>query len=422
MSFLVIIGVPLLIILLLASAFFSSSETVFFSLNPMQVRGITKQRPKVGQRLESLLANPTRLLSTIIIGNTLVNVAAASLGFMLAEHLVPGYGDIVSIVCMTLLLLIVGEIAPKRVAIDHAPRIAPYYLPVLDLLMRLLTPVRLMLESLTTLFREAFTRRKPGLSEDEFLTGIELGEEEGVLDEEERTMVDGIVRLEQIQASDVMTPRVDVTGLDLDDSAQKHREIAKRVTFRYLPVYQESLDHPLGFLDVPRFLMSDNEDVSAQMDSVTFVPETAPLDSLLATMQRERHRVAIVVDEYGGTAGLITRGDILEEIVEDVDNEHGESKLTIQELRDGVWLVSGDTSLEDIDYDIEADLEAEGADRIAGWVAAQLERIPKIGDVVEAQGCRVTVQHVRRNRVTMVLLETGIDTGEEQKGEEDGDE
>lgn len=415
MSSLVIIGFPVLIVLLFASAFFSSVETVFFSLKPIQLRGITKKSPKAGRRIKALLDNPTRLLSLVIIGNTLINVSASGLGFMLADHLVPGYGEIVSIVFMTFLLLVVGEILPKRMAIDHAPAMAPYYLPVLAVLMRLLAPLRILLESLTTLFRDSFTRRAPGLSEDEFLTGIEVGEEEGVLDEEERTMVDGIVGLEETQACDVMTPRVDVTGLDLDDSAEKHRAIAKRVTFRYLPVYQKSLDHPLGFLNVSRFLLSGNDDVASQMETVTFVPETAPLDSLLATMQRERHSVAIVVDEFGGTAGLITRGDILEEIVEGVGNEHGESKFTMQALRKGVWQVSGDTSLEDIDYEIEVDLEAEGADRIAGWVSAKLERIPKVGDVVEAQGCRVTVQRVRRNRVTLVLLETGIKTNDSEE-------
>jgi putative hemolysin len=405
MSLIIIIGIPLLIVLLCTSAFFSSAETVFFSLNTIEVTRITKRRPRIGQRLKTLLETPTQLLSTIIIANTLVNVVAAGLGFMVAEAIFPGYGEMVSIIVMTLLLLILGEIAPKRIAIDHAARMAEYYIPILTFLMRALAPVRAALNALTSMFRGAFTRRKPGLSENEFLTGIEVGEEEGVLDQEERTMVNGIVRLEQIQTSDVMTPRVDVIGLDLDDTPEKHREVAKHVTYRYLPVYRESLDNPTGVLDVPRFLLSDDDDIEKHVQPVTFVPETAPLDSLLATMQRERQRIAIVVDEYGGTAGFITRGDILEEIVEDVDDEHGESKLTIHPLREGAWLVSGDTSLEDIAYEIKLDLVAEGVDRIAGWVTAQLERIPRVGDTVEAQGCRATVQRLRRHRVVLVLLE-----------------
>ncbi|MDA1043644.1 MAG: hemolysin family protein [Verrucomicrobia bacterium] len=415
MSLIFIIGPLALLALLLCSAFFSGAETAFFSLNPIEIKRLVMSRPRTGRRLEVLLSEPTKLLSTIIIGNTVVNVAAASLGFVIVEALLPAYGELVSILLMTLLLLVFGEIAPKRLAIDHAVAMAQFYTPFFIILIKVLTPLRLGLESLTAVFSGAFRRIRFALSEDEFLTGIEVGEQEGVLDEEEREMVDGIIRLEEMQASEVMTPRVDVIGLDLDDPPEKHREIAGRVTFRFLPVYQGSLDHPTGFLDVPLFLLSRDNDISGRVSPVFFVPETAPLDALLVTMQRDRQRVAIVVDEYGGTAGLITRGDILEEIVEDVDNEYGETKLTFQALRPGVWLVHGDTSLEDIDYELDVELVAEGADRISGWVVSQAERIPKIGHVIEAQGCRVTVQRVRRNRVTMVLLETGVSTPDMKK-------
>ncbi len=355
--------------------------------------------------MDGMMANPTRLLSTLLIGNTLINVAAASLGYAITEALVDNYAELISIVVMTLLLLIFGEVAPKRIAMNHAGALVTYYQPVFSILIRLLAPLRLALEMLTAVSRRTVSGHRKILSEEEFMTGIAAGEEEGVLDEEEKNMVDGIIRLEQTQASDVMTPRVDVIGLDVEDPPEKHREKARGVTFRHLPVYRESLDHPVGMLDVPRFLLSETDDVSAIMQPPFFVPETAPLDTLLPMFLAERSRVAIVLDEYGGTAGLITRGDILEEIVEDVDNEYGEAKLTFQPLRENVWLVSGDTSLEDINHELELNLEAEGADRISGWVAAQVERIPRIGDHVEAQGCRVTVQRQRRHRVTLVVVE-----------------
>jgi putative hemolysin len=141
------------------------------------------------------------------------------------------------------------------------------------------------------------------------------------------------------------------------------------------------------------------------MTQPKFVPETAPLDTLLTTFQQENYRVAVVSDEFGGTAGLITRGDILEEIAEDVDNEYGEERLTIQALSETSWLVDGSVSLEDINYELDMDLEADGADRIAGWVSAQAERIPRPGEVVEAQGCRATAQTVRRQRIMLVRIE-----------------
>ena len=136
-----------------------------------------------------------------------------------------------------------------------------------------------------------------------------------------------------------------------------------------------------------------------------YVPETAPLDSMLQTFQKEHRRIAFVTDEYGGTAGLITRGDLLEEIAPDVGNEFGEAKSTFKKVRDDAWLIDGSTSLEDINYELNLELEAEGADRIAGWVIAQADRIPRPGEIIEEHGCRVTVQHGRRNRILLVLLE-----------------
>jgi putative hemolysin len=258
---------------------------------------------------------------------------------------------------------------------------------------------------LTRIFKK---RRRPGpgtLTEEEFRTVVEVGEEEGVLDEEERTMVDGIIRLEDTRASDVMTPRVDLIGIDLDDPPEERERIARSVKFRYLPLYRGTLDSIEGFLDVPRFLLSKQPDIAAAVIPPHFVPETAPLDTLLTAFQRERRRVAFVADEFGGTAGLLTRGDILEEIVADVDNEYGPKKFAIQESGVNRWLVNGGTSLEDVNYELDTNLHADGADRIAGWVSAVAERIPRAGEIIEAQGCRATVMQARRHRLTLILLE-----------------
>jgi putative hemolysin len=215
-----------------------------------------------------------------------------------------------------------------------------------------------------------------------------------------------------MQASDVMTPRVDLVGIDLGDPPDAQDRIARSVQFRYLPVYREDLDHPEGFLDVPQFLLSKKRSVKAAMLPAFFVPETAPLDTLLATFQRENKRVAFVADEYGGTAGLITRGDILEEIAVDVESEYGgEQPAEIEPIGKNAWLIDGTLSLEDVNYELSLALEAEGADRIAGWVTARAKRIPRTGEVVEAQGCRVTVKLVRRRRVAQVLLEK-LDPGD----------
>lgn len=394
-----------LLFLLLCSAFFSSSETCLFSLNSVEVGRIRRRHARAADRIENMLDNPTSLLSTILIGNTIVNIAAASLGFSILNTLRIDHAEFIAIPAMTILLLIFGEVAPKRLAMKRAADLASLYSPFLLFLIGAMKPFRLALEHAASLFARDLTEYSKTLTEDEFLTVVEVGEEEGVLDEEERTMVDGIIRLEETQASDVMTPRVDLIGIDLTDPPEEQEAVARRSHYRYLPVYRETLDSIEGFLDVPRFLLSEGHDLSIAMTQPRFVPETAPLDTLLTTFQRENYRVAVVSDEFGGTAGLITRGDILEEIAEDVDNEYGEERLTIQTVSETSWLVDGSVSLEDINYELDMDLEADGADRIAGWVSAQAERIPRPGEVVEAQGCRATVQTVRRQRIMLVMLE-----------------
>jgi len=395
----------ILILLLMLSAFFSSSETALFSLNPLQISRLIQNRPQAGRRVEQLLNTPTRLLSTILIGNTIVNVTSASLGYALLENMQIEHAGIVAVPAMTILLLIFGEVIPKRVAVKHAAGMSALYSRPLLLLTKVMAPLRFALERSAAIFVKDLNVTNNTLTEDEFLTVVEVGEEEGILDEEERTMVDGIIRLEGTRASDVMTPRVDLTGIDLNDSPQEHEAAVRGCLYRYLPLYRDNLDNIEGFLDVPRFLLSETRNIFDASIAAFFVPETIPLDTLLTMFQKENRKVAIVSDEFGGTAGLITRGDILEEIADDVDNEFGQEEFEIQKVGDNRWFVDGSTSLEDINYELDMNLEAEGADRIAGWVAAYAEHIPRPGEVVEAQGCRATVQIVRRQRIMSVMLE-----------------
>lgn len=403
---LLLLDAVVLLALLACSAFFSSAETALFSLNPVQMHHMRNTHAAAAAQVRQLLSSPTRLLSTILVGNTLVNVAAAGVGFSIADLLAPGRGEIIAIPAMTFLLLVLGEVAPKRLAMARPEMLAVHYAPLLTGLVAVLAPLRGALEQVSVKVMQRHLRPMPrSLTEEEFRTVVEVGEEEGVLDREERTMVDGIIRLEETQASDVMTPRVDLVGIDLDDPPEERERIARSVTYRYLPVYSGSLDHVSGFLNVPQFLLSDSHDLGAATIGPFFVPETAPLDTLLAQFQKEDRRVAFVVDEFGGTAGMITRGDILEEIVSGVENEYGDPKLDIQPAGENRWLIDGSTSLEDVNYELNLDLQSEGADRMAGWVLAQAERIPRINDTVEAGGCRVTVQRIRHNRITQVVLE-----------------
>lgn len=401
--------------LLLFSAFFSSAEVALFSLNPIDLRRLGQRYPRAAKRISHLLSPPTRFLSTILIGNTLVNVLIAVLGFALALRIVGRHGEWVAILVMTLLLLIFGEVLPKRVAFLWPERMAVLYASPLSWTMHLLTPLRVGLEYLTRLLEHAFRPRGRTLSDEEFETVIELSGEMGVLRAGERDMMKSILRLEDLQARDIMTPRVDLIAFDLNGDRTSIEDMAKGAHVRQLVLYRDTIDRVEGLLDVRRFLLDPMRRVQAACLLPQFVPESARLDRLLDHFLRGRARAAVVVDEYGGTAGIVTRGDILEEIVGDIDDEHADHRHLFEPAGPDRWVLDGQISLEEINQKLDIPLVAEGVDRLAGWIAAHMERMPRPGDRVEAQGARATVQQMRRHRITLVLLERTLEGVKDQR-------
>ncbi len=402
-----------LIGLLFLSGFFSSSEVAFFSLNPLQVRRIEETHAAAARRVEWILSAPTRLLSTILIGNTLVNVAVSVVSFAIAERLVPGHSELVAIAGSLVLLLIFGEIGPKRIAVAHPARMASLYSPLLKVLIHLFTPMRYALEATTVFFSHLFQPLGRILTDEEFETVLEVGREEGALDDEERFMLKGVLRLEDMQASDVMTPRVDLLGIDLSDREADIEAVVEQAAVRQLLLYRESMDRVQGFLDVRAYLFDPERRMHRAWISPLYVPEACPLDQLLRQFLEKNRRAAVVVDEYGGTAGLVTRGDILEEISGDIDDERGAHELLFEKVGRWRWIMDGRVNLEFLGDQLSLDFGESGADRIAGWIAAQLERMPRAGDACSHDGWRFVVRQMRRHRITLV---EAIYSGEEGSG------
>ena len=394
-----------LFFLLLSSAFFSSAETAFFSLNPLNIRRILINKPQIGAGIQTILSVPTKLLSTILIGNTIVNVAASVVGYSLARRFFPGHGEAIAIPAMTLLLLFFGEVGPKRIGIYYAENLAVYYTPLITFISRITKPLRIIIEQITLKFEWLFKPRGRTLSEEEFETVLDISGEEGVLDSDELAMIKAITNLEDIRASDVMTPRVDLIGIDLNDYSEKSIEIARKAKFNFLILFRDQFDNIEGFLDVRKYLLDPEHRIDAARLPPFFVPESSPLNLLLLRFQKERRRMAVVVDEYGGTAGVLTRGDIIEEITGDMYNELNKPSSLFQNAGPHRWLVDANISLEELNRKLRLNLESEGSDRLAGWIAEQLERMPRQDDVIEAQGCRITVLQTVKLRVTMVQLE-----------------
>lgn len=396
-----------LALLVAASAFFSGSETALFSLDALQA-GKLRSRGKAQRRVAALMESPAKVLSTILIGNTLVNVVIASLVYSLVREIPAAapFASLASIVAATAILLLFGEIAPKRLAIRHPLAVARFAAAPVCLCHALFTPIRMLLEAIPTRASQFRDRERRSLTDDELVTAIDLSNEEGTLDAYERRLASGIMQLSEMTAADVMTPRVDFSGIDLDEPRSTYPALIRSTPFRHLPVFENSPDAISAFLDVRAYLLDPDHDFDAALAKPLFVPETATLDDILVTMQRSRHHIVCVIDEYGGVAGLVTRGDILGVLAGPLPEDDDEPPQNpIEKTGDFTWRIDGDTSLETINQAIDTELEAEGADRISGWIAAHAGRFLDIGESVTAQGCTVTVVRRRKLRILEVELE-----------------
>lgn len=400
-----IVQIAALVSLLVISGFCSGSEALFFSLDPLRLRRIAQARPALGERIHRLLAEPTRLLSTLLILNTLVNVAASALFFEILHEVIPGYAERVSIVAMTFLLLIFGEYGPKHLALHFTARLAPWITPPLALAVRLTAPLRWALERVTRAIAHLFAPRRRALSGEEFRTVVDISGQEGIIDAEELSLIKAIIGLEKMTATDVMTPRVDLKGLDLNGDPSDYLRIARTARIHYLPLYRDTPDNMEGFLDTRRYLLDPLHSLEGARIPPYFVPGTMRLNRLLAEFQKEGRRVAVVVDEYGGTSGVVTRGHILERITGDVYHELSRPRPIFQEAGPGRWLVDAGFSLEDLNRRLGIQLVAEGAERLSGWLAFHMGHLPEPNEVVVAQGCRVTVLKTDQRRVTLANIE-----------------
>lgn len=383
-----------LIVLFLLSAFFSSAETVLFSLTGAQRARIKARSASADRLIGRCLDDKAVLFSTLLVGNTFVNFALATLGYRLFAAWIPG-SPWLAVPTMTILLLVFGEITPKRLALKLTERLAPGYAVMLIFWRRLLTPFNVVLRYTSRAFAPALERERRALSDAELVSVLESAAEKGTVSARDAEMVEGVLRLSELSANDEMTPRVDIEGYDTDLDVDRRNAGVAAARHRYLPAFRRTPDAIEGVYDRETGTISD----------ALFVPETVTLDDLLVTFAKSRKPLAVVLDEYGGTAGIITPNDILELIVGPGVFAHPNDEPQIVKKGPNIWEIDARASLEEVNRALDLELEAEDADRLSGWIQFHAERLPHVGQEVEADGCRATVLKRRRRRVTLVRLE-----------------
>jgi len=409
----VALGIVLVAIaaLIFVSALFSGLETALFSLRPHQLRRLEQNHPALVSFVQLFRDKPRRVLNVLLLGDGLVKVPLVVLCLFLlwrgplAEHL-PQWVAAILIFAIVILLC---DLVPKLIALAAPYRLSTVGAFVLQASVGLLDRVGRILESVSTAIVDLLTpqrlRTRARLSDEELETLVEIGEEEGTLHEAEGEMIQEIIKMGDKTAKDCMTPRVETFALAEDLTNEQAIAQLKEKRYRRVPVYADTPDNVVGIIDVKLFLLDSSEHYTESLLAPSFVPETMRALDLLKLFLTHPQSLAIVVDEFGGTEGIITMSDIVEEILSGAAPPRGEVDLYIEPLEDGKFLVSGHARLDDLHDHLGFELEADGIDTIGGLVFNRLGYLPQAGAKIELPRLAITVRRTSRKRIEELLLE-----------------
>ena len=401
----------ILLILLALSAFFSSNETALMSVNKISLRSLADEGNKRAAMALDILENQTpKLLSAILIGNNIVNISASSLATTLAYSF-GGYMVSIVTVILTVLILIFGEITPKNYATINAERLTLRYIPVFKFLMTIMTPVifiiNLFSRGVMRLMRVDPDAASKAMTEEELRTIVDVSHEDGVIESDEKEMIYNVFDLGDATAKDIMVPRVHVTFADVESTYDELIEIFREDKFTRLPVYKDSQNNIVGIINMKDLLLYDkNEEfvIDRFLRKPHFTYETKSISDLLVEMKDSTFNIAIVLDEYGDMAGLITLEDILEEIVGEIHDEYDEKEdELVQKISDREYIIEGSMHLDDVNDHLNTELDSEDYDSLGGFIIEHLDRLPVAGDeVVTDDGIRLVVEKLDKNRIEKV--------------------
>ena len=389
----------LIAFLLVCSAFFSSTEIAFAAANPSRLRKAAETGSKNGKWALQISENYNKILCTILIGNNLVNIASSSVATVIAMELVGDAGVAIATGVMTVLLLIFGEILPKQLAKQFCDKYALFSAPLLRLLAIITTPLVWLFMQLITLVSKVWARAKTddSITYDDLMTMVEMVEEEGILEDTSVELLQAAIEFDDIEVHKVITHRMKMTALDINDPIEKSIETALASEYSRIPVYEDSIDNIIGILPVSVLLkeLLDNPtpDIRAMLTEPLFVPQTKELPEVLEMMRQSKFHMAVVTDDYGGTLGIATMEDILEELVGEIWDETDEIEPEVVEVTEENLLVEGDMLMVDfLEYLEEEDPELDGDfATVNGWATQVLDKYPEVNDTFQYRNYQITV-------------------------------
>ena len=397
-----------LIVLIAFSAFFSASETAFSSLNQIRLKSRAEEGDTSAARVLAMAEKYDKLLSSILIGNNIVNIAAASIGTVLfTKWLGEERGATASTIVLTIVVLIFGEVTPKTLAKEMPETIATAVSPVLSLLLTLFTPLTWLFSQWKKLLgRFVHSSESDTITEGELITMVSEAESDGELTDRESQLIRSAIEFDDVEVEEILTPRVDVVAVEDDISLEELAQTFAESGYSRLPVYHDTVDNIIGVVHEKDFYIARLKKTVTMEDLIAptlYTTGSTQISQLLRTLREQHHHMAVVVDEYGGTEGIITLEDILEELVGEIWDEHDEATEDFRQQSDGSWLVSGSASVDDLyeTLDLPEDEDID-SNTVNGLVQEKTHHLPKVGDHFQLNDYEGVVTRTARRRVTEV--------------------
>lgn len=399
--------IVVLLFLVAISACFSATETAFSSLNRVRLRNKAESGNQRAALALRLAEDYDRLLSTILIGNNVVNITATTVSTVLFTRLLPVYGPTVSTVVLTIVILIFGEISPKSMAKENAEYFAMLSARPLRVLIAVLRPVNFLFTQWKRLLTKLFHKQEDeGITEEELITMVDQAEDEGGLDQHESELIRAAIEFNDLEVEEILTPRVDVVAVEDTSNMDEIAKAFAESGYSRLPVYHEDIDDIVGVIHEKDFHTAryrGREEVKSMISPVLYTTGSTKISDLLRILQRKKAHMVIVVDEYGGTEGLVTLEDIVEELVGEIWDEHDEIIEQFKKQEDGSYLISCSADLSDL-FDLFSITGECDANTVSGWVMEQIGRVPEEGDSFVSDGLDVTVTKVDHRRVMEIRV------------------